>query len=122
MSRAENFKLVEYLLIHGTADGEFQLIRLFSITDRFAISLLTKQKHEGQDCYIYFNKTVLLSTTHLSWAKWDAESWNFKQSLSSYAFPTLPDQKTGAAVSDYVSFLCPQITFIFSSQLRSPEP
>lgn len=50
MSRAENFKEVEYLLIHGTADGEFQLIRLFSITDRFAISLLTKQKHEGQDC------------------------------------------------------------------------
>lgn len=74
MSRAENFKQVEYLLIHGTADGEFQLIRLFSITDRFAVSLLTKQKHEGQDCYIYFNKTVLLSTTHLSWAKWDAES------------------------------------------------
>lgn len=47
MARAQKFKEVEYLLIHGTADGELQLIRHFSITDRFTILLLTKQKHEG---------------------------------------------------------------------------
>lgn len=47
MARAKKFKEVEYLLIHGTADGELQLIRRFSITGRFAILLITKQKHEG---------------------------------------------------------------------------
>lgn len=69
MARAEKFKEVEYLLIHGTADGELQLIRHFSITDRFTILLLTKQSMKGQGCYIYVNKIMLLSATNLCFSQ-----------------------------------------------------
>lgn len=48
MARAEEFQQVEYLLIHGTADGELLLIGHPYISHKTAVLLLTKQTQKGK--------------------------------------------------------------------------